>query len=427
MVPKIGISIHALLAESDHKRQMCCEFGNVISIHALLAESDPGAKSTTPERYYFYPRSPCGERREESQTVCKAFRISIHALLAESDGITRVKRLLPSWISIHALLAESDFLWADISFKCVEFLSTLSLRRATQRKPSQLQPQHIFLSTLSLRRATPLKAGQTYYCEFLSTLSLRRATQIPHLGRNPAPRFLSTLSLRRATRHNSLPPLAILFLSTLSLRRATHGVGIAKINFAFLSTLSLRRATALRSPRIALMVDFYPRSPCGERLSLARYHAVGVLFLSTLSLRRATTRQRKSFYICAISIHALLAESDPLTEQTPPPFWISIHALLAESDLTEINKMATGQISIHALLAESDIFALSMAVNHLLFLSTLSLRRATHFPGPDLVGDSQFLSTLSLRRATPQTADSTAYTRFLSTLSLRRATITMAP
>ena len=34
-----------------------------ISIHALLAESDPGPKVMTPDKYYFYPRSPCGERR----------------------------------------------------------------------------------------------------------------------------------------------------------------------------------------------------------------------------------------------------------------------------------------------------------------------------------------------------------------------------
>ena len=78
------ISIHALLAESDSLSSSSWGF-MLISIHALLAESDielaflainpitflstlslrratPGAKSTTPERYYFYPRSPCGER-----------------------------------------------------------------------------------------------------------------------------------------------------------------------------------------------------------------------------------------------------------------------------------------------------------------------------------------------------------------------------
>ena len=34
----------------------------LISIHALLAESDPGAGHTGKPDVYFYPRSPCGER-----------------------------------------------------------------------------------------------------------------------------------------------------------------------------------------------------------------------------------------------------------------------------------------------------------------------------------------------------------------------------
>ena len=57
-----GISIHALLAESDHYDNYnlhCVE----ISIHALLAESD------------------VNELLEQSAS----YRISIHALLAESD------------------------------------------------------------------------------------------------------------------------------------------------------------------------------------------------------------------------------------------------------------------------------------------------------------------------------------------------------
>ena len=101
----------------------------------------------------------------------------------------------------------------------------------------------------------------------------------------------------------------------------------------FLSTLSLRRATARPFSLHGISDDFYPRSPCGERLccSLLKYPCK--IFLSTLSLRRATTEVSRSnqtiinFYPrspCgerpsrrylailgnAISIHALLAESD---------------------------------------------------------------------------------------------------------------------
>ena len=60
----------------------------------------------------------------------------------------------------------------------------------------------------------------------------------------------------------------------------------------------------------------------------------------------------------------------------------------------------TLKISIHALLAESDPFRLLESQNAPIFLSTLSLRRATkediNMARPKL----PFLSTLSLRRAT---------------------------
>ena len=169
-----------------------------------------------------------------------------------------------------------------------------------------------------------------------------------------------------------------------------------------------------------------------------------------------------------ISIHALLAESDRSKPAKQAKAFISIHALLAESDnLTERLHWQVGHfyprspcgerlihpltepkgqhISIHALLAESDAKKTSIAGRITLFLSTLSLRRATtshcgndgrpvHFyprspcgERPDgllfidgrngisihallaesdagliffLCGVSLFLSTLSLRRAT---------------------------
>ena len=87
--------------------------------------------------------------------------------------------------------------------------------------------------------------------------------------------------------------------------------------------------------RLVACVNFYPRSPCGERL-LRRYPAI----LGN-----------------AISIHALLAESDALLRFQSFGFVISIHALLAESD--EPTAARNDQDDI--------------------FLSTLSLRRATLF------------------------------------------------
>ena len=125
-------------------------------------------------------------------------------------------------ISIHALLAESD-----------------------RERLVQCFPDWQFLSTLSLRRAT------CYCCS--CTVHSRR--------------FLSTLSLRRATRyHGFLWPSRVGFLSTLSLRRATSpGCGWFKVIHYFYprSPCGERRRTKhSTNPKN----HFYPRSPCGERL-----------------------------------------------------------------------------------------------------------------------------------------------------------------
>ena len=105
----------------------------------------------------------------------------------------------------------------------------------------------------------------------------------------------------------------------------------------------------------------------------------------------------------------------------------------------------TVDISIHALLAESDPAKIHKHTEQkLVFLSTLSLRRATsqqpdettrttYFYPRSPCGERlrqrlielrklRFLSTLSLRRATYTRTQSTSLSLFLSTLSLRRAT-----
>ena len=147
------ISIHALLAESDFDELVLPE-GMDISIHALLAESDFSVsvdsfisviflstlslrRATSPDgrricnRPYFYPRSPCGER---PALYC------VFSALAP--------------ISIHALLAESDVKLQLYFINQKQFLSTLSLRRATVFNGFLFRLLFQFLSTLSLRRAT---------------------------------------------------------------------------------------------------------------------------------------------------------------------------------------------------------------------------------------------------------------------------------
>ena len=125
--------------------------------------------------------------------------------------------------------------------------------------------------------------------------------------------------------------------------------------YLFLSTLSLRRATRLFLEIYTLFKNFYPRSPCGERLLM--------WWQSNTTIK--------------ISIHALLAESDHFATLKFVNPYISIHALLAESDNIPLPNAHVISISIHALLAESDGIQPQRAVLMPPFLSTLSLRRAT--------------------------------------------------
>ena len=179
----------------------------------------------------------------------------------------------------------------------------------------------------------------------------------------------------------------------------------------------------------------------------SRSYLAFCLFLSTLSLRRATAGNGGSGSITAISIHALLAESDALTSGSPlivsaisihallaesdapadaTPLWylgISIHALLAESDIMQRPAQRLRLISIHALLAESDVRARAaegqrpeISIHALLAESDTPAGKvrpwASHISIHALLAESDvlpsyytsrdyiFLSTLSLRRAT---------------------------
>ena len=194
----------------------------------------------------------------------------------------------------------------------------------------------VFLSTLSLRRATNDSKRLTYQQdEFLSTLSLRRATK--PMQANSLKLYISIHALL-AESDNGYVRYCIhaRVISIHALLAESDCVISVQIggNVGFLSTLSLRRATAASITPTASRRNFYPRSPCGERPTLPGKAVTTRGFLSTLSLRRATAihnakiNKHNNFYPrspcgerqvsesigtlrTVISIHALLAESDP--------------------------------------------------------------------------------------------------------------------
>ena len=147
--------------------------------------------------------------------------------------------------------------------------------------------------------------------------------------------------------------------------------------------------------------NFYPRSPCGERLLAVQLGCKSFLFLSTLSLRRATCSCCSRWLLASISIHALLAESDfHHSLNLPSRPIISIHALLAESDCYSLRHSA-----------QSRHFYPRSPCGERPFGRRVGLPVAGHFYPRSPCGerrtnldkfhkDLTFLSTLSLRRAT---------------------------
>ena len=101
------ISIHALLAESDAFDGIYSDSEADISIHALLAESDGLRCGFAPRNGYFYPRSPCGERQSNLLPIPKALKfLSTLSLRRATEEFLQTRKAVS--ISIHALLAESD-------------------------------------------------------------------------------------------------------------------------------------------------------------------------------------------------------------------------------------------------------------------------------------------------------------------------------
>ena len=169
----------------------------------------------------FYPRSPCGER--------------------PYGRINDISRLI--------------------------FLSTLSLRRATTIFAVRPYDAPIFLSTLSLRRATTQMQAAFKGPEISIHALLAESDICDHLLNIPAGNFYprSPCGERLAYRVQ-LGSMVSISIHALLAESDPWNPGRTGRCARFLSTLSLRRATGSNQTIISQADDFYPRSPCGERL-----------------------------------------------------------------------------------------------------------------------------------------------------------------
>ena len=213
------------------------------------------------------------------------------------------------------------------------FLSTLSLRRATFTGAGWLQIIYISIHALLAESDLKTPCVRLSIDVFLSTLSLRRATACIPACFVGAPDFYPRSPC--GERPKRFPPMCTIrhFYPRSPCGERQCAICRIKVCIKFLSTLSLRRATSMGGHEEPFRSYFYPRSPCGERHLDAG----------------------KSCVVCGISIHALLAESDHAPSRHPyhcNNFYP--RSPCGERRFVKITSVSSG-----------------------LFLSTLSLRRAT--------------------------------------------------
>ena len=219
------------LRRATRFKAQVCNFLYYFYPRSPCGERRPSITGCFFDAMHFYPRSPCGERPETAKTSNADTNFYPRSPCGERlKGVAGQD--LYYVISIHALLAESD--------------------------PALLTP----------------RMDRRYFYP-----------RSPCGERQP---------------QNEIIAFDNGFLSTLSLRRATNPTNQTNLPNKFLSTLSLRRATLKIRLHYFLITNFYPRSPCGERLFEYIQAGTGILFLSTLSLRRATAKVHKTVgHFCA--------------------------------------------------------------------------------------------------------------------------------
>ena len=221
-------------------------------------------RSATVKGTYFYPRSPCGERPLRSPRIALmvGFLSTLSLRRATQQAITAEQT---ARISIHALLAESDS-W---NRRCQAMAVYISIHALLAESDKVRYPWTPLTSTISIHA-------------LLAESDVQRGPW-PHQWRHFYPR-------------SPCGERPHLYIACRAIRHFYP------------------RSPCGERPQVPKQgfgpVNFYPRSPCGERLDMSSAYPAAQ----------------------CISIHALLAESDRQRELHRQDIPISIHALLAESD-----------------------------------------------------------------------------------------------
>ena len=196
-----------------------------------------------------------------------------------------------------------------------------------------------------------------------------------------------------------------IFLSTLSLRRATKHVFQNQLRYRISIHALLAESDKLQQGRNGQNINFYPRSPCGERLWVLRKVPILGIFLSTLSLRRAT------YYFAAFLCLLKFLSTLSLRRAT---FGLCEGVFLL-------------RISIHALLAESDLGRVEVVLRILNFYPRSPCGERHKAPPYNLMIQQNFYPRSPCGERLNRNVANGEREEFLSTLSLRRATFAAYP
>ena len=193
---------------------------------------------------YFYPRSPCGERRHTTASHIAKFKFLSTLSLRRATSKSLVFRRVYRYFYPRSPCGERPILTMQVAILQYYFYprSPCGERRG---KVTNEYDQSDFYPRSPCGERRPIDVPQYQILDISIHALLAESDQSRAVSHQTARKFLSTLSLRRATRES----LALLHHAD----------------------------------------NFYPRSPCGERRLLACSVGSACSFLSTLSLRRATT------------------------------------------------------------------------------------------------------------------------------------------
>ena len=241
-----------------------------------------------PKTRYFYPRSPCGERRPATQAAFTRTgflsTLSLRRATASADCFGKPSLFLSTlslrratcagrpqsgWIdiSIHALLAESDSLQSSSGSSSSNFYP----RSPCGERPSQCRTLASGMYDFyprspcgerRLRRSASIWLDRYFYPR--SPCGERPVPQ----QENGQAATISIHALLAESDRRSFPGrrCPANFYPRSPCGERLHCLGGGLLALQFLSTLSLRRATDSQSAERNHLFYFYPRSPCGERL-----------------------------------------------------------------------------------------------------------------------------------------------------------------